>query len=82
MAKDEVVRFKSAVIKARDDGRLPLDMKILGPIIKGENSSIVLTSETTRSDEVNILIHEFMRRRSAAKKALPSLRINPYSLSR
>ena len=82
MAQEEVVRFKNALLKAREEGRLPLEMKILGPIVKGENSSIVLTTEITRSREVNLLIHEFMRRRSATKKVLPSLRINPYSLSR
>lgn len=82
MAKEEVVRFKNALLKAREERRLPLEMKILGPIVKGENSSIVLTTEITRSREVNLLIHEFMRRRSATKKVLPSLRINPYSLSR
>lgn len=82
MAKEEVTRFKSALVKAREDGRLPADMKILGPIVKGENSSIVLSTTPESSAAVNLLIHEFMRRRSATKKLLPSLRINPYSLSR
>lgn len=82
LPKDEITRLKSAIVKASQEGRLPREMKILGPILKGERSSIVLTTEIANANEVNLLIHEFMRRRSATKKALPSLRINPYSLSR
>lgn len=82
MAKDEITRLKSALVKSRDEGRLPNEVKILGPISKGEKSSIVLSCSLESAEMVNLLIHEFMRRRSATKKILPSLRINPYSLSR
>jgi primosomal protein N' (replication factor Y) len=82
MPKEEVTRFKSALIKSQEDGRLPVHMKILGPITKGEKSSIVLLSPPAHSQSVNLLVHEFMRRRSLTKKTLPSLRIDPYSLSR
>jgi len=82
MPKEEVTRFKSALLKAQEDGRLPSDLRILGPIIKGEKSSIVLLSKPSDSRSVNLLVHEFMRKRSLTKKTLPSLRIDPYSLSR
>jgi hypothetical protein len=82
MLKEEVTRFKNALLKAQDDGRLPHEMRILGPIVKGESSSLVLLSTLTDAESVNLLIHEFMRRRSLTKKVLPSLRIDPYSLSR
>jgi primosomal protein N' len=82
MPKEEVIRFKNALLKAQDEDRLPRGMRILGPIVKGDNSSLVLLSKLADVDSVNLLIHEFMRRRSLTKKALPSLRIDPYSLSR
>lgn len=82
MAKEEITRLKAALIKSRDEGRLPHEVKILGPILKGDKSSIVISSSLEGAEAVNRLIHEFMRRRSATKKILPSLRINPYSLSR
>jgi hypothetical protein len=82
MPKDEITRFKSALLKAQDEGRLPGDLRILGPIDKGELSSLVLISQMPNHQQVDFLIHEFMRRRSLAKKTLPSLRIDPYSLSR
>jgi primosomal protein N' (replication factor Y) (superfamily II helicase) len=82
MPKDEITRFKSALLKAQEEGRLPDDLRILGPIGKGELSSLVLISQMPHHQQVDFLIHEFMRRRSLAKKTLPSLRIDPYSLSR
>ena len=82
MAKEEVTRFKSAIMKAQSENRLPANMRILGPISKGEDSSLVLISNLVDSQQVNLLIHEFLRRRSLTKKTLPSLRIDPYSLSR
>jgi len=82
MPRDEITRFKSALVKAQEEERLPGEVKILGPIGKGEISSLVLISQLQNHEEVDLLIHEFMRRRSLAKKTLPSLRIDPYSLSR
>jgi primosomal protein N' (replication factor Y) len=82
MPKDEITRFKSALLKAQEEGRLPGDLRILGPIGKGELSSLVLICQMPHHQRVDFLIHEFMRRRSLAKKTLPSLRIDPYSLSR
>ena len=82
MPKEEVTRFKNGLLKAQEEGRLPAEMRILGPIIKGDISSLVLLSQLENHQQVDLLIHEFMRRRSLSKKALPSLRIDPYSLSR
>lgn len=82
MPKEEVTRFKNALLKAQEEGRLPDELRILGPIGKGDESSLVLLSQLQNHLQVDLLIHEFMRRRSLAKKTLPSLRIDPYSLSR
>lgn len=82
MEQGEVVRLKAALIKAQSEGRLPSELRVLGPVKKGERASIVLSTPLISADAVFEMIHEFLRRRSAAKKPLPNLRIDPYSLSR
>lgn len=78
----EVVRLKSALATAIAEGRLPLSARILGPVQSGEKSALILTVDVKDGESLLSTLHEFMRRRSAAKKTLPSLRIDPYSLSR
>jgi primosomal protein N' (replication factor Y) len=82
MENAEIIRFKSALLAAQEDGRIPASTKILGPIPSSDKSSLILTVDVAHGDELVSTLHEFMRRRSAAKKSLPSLRIDPYSLSR
>lgn len=82
METSEISRLKSALVTAVNEERLPASTKVLGPIPKEDKSSLILTVDVAHGDELIHTIHEFMRRRSAAKKALPSLRIDPYSLSR
>lgn len=77
----EVERLKSALSIARDEGRLPSSVKILGPIPSGEKASLILTVEISAGSQLIAMVHEFMRRRSASKKSLPALRIDPYSLA-
>ena len=78
----EVARLKSALTAAREDGRLPSIVKILGPIPSGDKASLILSVDVAEGESLIATVHEFMRRRSAAKKSLPALRIDPYSLSR
>ena len=80
-SKDEVSRLKSALLKAQEESRIPRESKVLGPIIDGDSASLILTAPSTEADLLVETIHEFIRRRSAAKKKLPSLRIDPYSLT-
>lgn len=82
MDSGEVTRLKNALEAARDDGRLPISTKILGPIAAGDEASLILTVEINDGESLVSTIHEFMRRRSTSKKSLPILRIDPYSLSR
>jgi len=82
MEKSEVIRFKNALETAHEEGRLPLTTRILGPISKDERATLILTAAIAESESLVATLHEFMRRRSAAKKPLPTLRIDPYSLSR
>lgn len=83
MAMDtgEITRLKNALLSAREEGRLPDSVKIHGPIPRADKSALIITVEIADGEELIVSLHEFMRRRSAAKKALPSLRIDPYSLS-
>jgi primosomal protein N' (replication factor Y) len=68
---------------AVDQGRLPVSTKILGPLSIGNgNSRIILTSPVEHGEELIRLIHEFQRKRSASRKTLSNLRIDPYSLTR
>ena len=78
----EVSRFKSALLTAIEEGRLPQSTRILGPVQAGDKSALILTVDVADGEILLTTLHEFMRRRSAAKKVLPSLRIDPYSLSR
>jgi primosomal protein N' (replication factor Y) len=82
MASSDITRLKSALLASRDEGRLPATTKILGPIPSGEKSSLILSVDISEGESLITTVHEFMRRRSASKKDLPSLRIDPYSLSR
>ena len=81
MESEEITRLKSALISAREESRLPESTTIRGPIPSGEKSSLILTVDISEGEALVSTIHEFMRRRSAAKKSLPSLRIDPYSLA-
>ena len=78
----EVIRFKTALETAVEEGRLPQSTRILGPVSAGEKSALILTVDVKDGESLVTTLHEFMRRRSAAKKTLPALRIDPYSLSR
>jgi primosomal protein N' (replication factor Y) len=82
METKEIIRLKNALLSSQEEGRIPASTKILGPIPAGEKSALILTVDLEHGDELIKTLHEFMRRRSAAKKELPSLRIDPYSLSR
>ena len=81
MESTDISRLKSALESARQDGRLPQSVKILGPITSGDQSTLIISAALTEGDAMVSTLHEFMRRRSVGKKSLPQLRIDPYSLS-
>lgn len=68
---------------AKEDGRLPRTLRILGPIqIKGEMQRIVLLGPLDEAQSLVSLMHEYQRRRSASKKSLLAMRIDPYSITK
>lgn len=81
MDPSDISRLQSALTSAREEGRIPAETKILGPITLGDKSSLILTVPLESGEKLISTLHEFMRRRSVSKKSLPSLRIDPYSLS-
>jgi primosomal protein N' (replication factor Y) len=81
MEPSDISRLQAALTAAREDGRIPSETKILGPISTGDKSALILTVPLASGEKLISTLHEFMRRRSVSKKSLPSLRIDPYSLS-
>lgn len=81
--ESESATLLRALTKSRDEGRLPQETRILGPskLANGQHR-ILLLAPLADGEALVSLIHEFQRRRSAARKKLASLRIDPYSLSR
>lgn len=68
---------------AKSDGRLSANTRILGPTqLKGELHRILLLAPLHESKLLVSLIHEYQRRRSASKKSLLAMRIDPYSLTK
>jgi primosomal protein N' (replication factor Y) len=69
--------------KSRDEDRLPSSTRMLGPsALKNGDYRILLLAPVQEGEKLVSLIHEFQRRRSAAKKNQVSVRVDPYSLSR
>lgn len=72
-----------ALNKSRDEGRLPRSTRILGPsTLNTSTHRILLLAPLEDGEALVLLMHEFQRRRSATRKKLATLRIDPYSLSR
>jgi primosomal protein N' (replication factor Y) len=68
---------------AKNDGRLPEALRILGPIqLKGEMQRILLLGPLEEAQSMVGLMHEYQRRRSASKKSLLTMRIDPYSITK
>lgn len=83
IAQSESVILLRGLKKAQEDGRLPASTLFLGPsALKGDISRIVALTPLADGEAFIDLIHEFQRRRSSSKKALATIRIDPYSLSR
>jgi len=68
---------------AKNDGRLSSNTRILGPTqLRGDLQRVLLLAPLDESQLLVSLIHEYQRRRSASKKTLLTMRIDPYSLTK
>ena len=83
VATNEAQQLIRGFHAAKEDGRLPSALRILGPIqMKGEMQRIVLLGPLEEAQSLVVLIHEYQRRRSASKKRLLAMRIDPYSITK
>jgi primosomal protein N' (replication factor Y) len=81
--KSESAALLRGLEKSRDENRLPASTRMLGPSeLKSGDYRILLLAPVLEGEKLVSLIHEFQRRRSAAKKNQVSVRVDPYSLSR
>ena len=81
--KSESTSLLRGLEKSREEGRLPSKTRFLGPSLLKNGSHRILILAPFKDGEMLIsLVHEFQRRRSASKKTLVSMRVDPYSLSR
>ena len=79
----EIPQILRGLELARNENRLPTSTRILGPIdVKNGQSRILIMAPIAVGEDLVKFIHEYQRRRSASKKTLTSLRIDPYSLTR
>lgn len=83
IASSEINQLIRGLEIARDEKRLPVGTRILGPVdLKGSISRTLVMAPIDDGEALITFIHEYQRRRSAAKKTLAALRIDPYSLTR
>ena len=83
ISENESQQVIRGFLAAKEDGRLPRTLRILGPIqIKREMQRIVLLGPLDEAQSLVSLMHEYQRRRSASKKSLLAMRIDPYSITK
>lgn len=78
----EAQKLCDGILQARTDARLPQDLQIAGPYERSTDiSRIILSTPVSRAVSVVDFVHELQRRRSIARKALFTIRVDPYSLT-
>ena len=77
----ELIRLKSALESARQEGRAPSSLRIYGPTTSGSDGmKLTLLVDPTDLLKLVDLLREINRRRAISKKPLLGYRVNPYSL--
>jgi primosomal protein N' (replication factor Y) len=78
----EATSLLRALKSAQQTQRLPSTTRILGPSqLTTGTSRFLLLSPLNEGESLISLIHEFQRKRSASKKRMTIIRIDPYSLT-
>ena len=75
----ELVRLKSALVNATEEGRAPKSLRVYGPT-SGEGTKLTLLVDPTEQLELVSLLREINKRRAISKKPILAYRVNPYSL--
>jgi hypothetical protein len=77
----ELIRLKSALESAKQEGRAPNSLRVYGPTASGSDGiKLTLLVDPTEALELVGLLREINKRRVISKKPMLSYRINPYSL--
>jgi primosomal protein N' len=78
----ESAAFISGLKSAISQGRLPDSVRVLGPTqLDGELSRVIVTVSRNQGQELFDFLVTYRRKRGLAKKSIPSMRIDPYTLS-
>lgn len=78
----EASRLHSGILRAQVEGRIDAEVKITGPIEKSLSiSRLILSAPVSKAASIVDFVHELQRRRSIARKALFTIRVDPYSLT-
>lgn len=78
----ESATFISGLKSAISQGRLPDSVRVLGPTqLDGELSRVIVTVSRNQGQELFDFLVTYRRKRGLAKKSIPSMRIDPYTLS-
>jgi primosomal protein N' (replication factor Y) len=82
LATSESSDFVSGVKASISQGRVPNSTRILGPTqLDSENSRIILTVSRDQGQELFDFLVTYRRKRGLAKKSIPHMRIDPYTLT-
>jgi len=75
----ELIRLKSALVNATEEGRAPKSLRVYGPTAS-EGAKLTLLVDPTEQLELVSLLREINKRRAISKKPILAYRVNPYSL--
>ena len=75
----ELVRLKSALERAKEEGRAPTSLRVYGPTVN-DGAKITLLVEPSEQLELVSLLREINKRRAISNKPMLAYRVNPYSL--
>ena len=74
--------FINGVKSSVSQSRLPKGVRILGPTkLDGVNSRVVLTVPRNQGQVLIDFLSTYRRKRSASRKSIPSMRVDPYSIT-
>ena len=82
IAHSDAPIFLSGITSSIKEGRVPSSTRILGPTrIDEEHSRIILTVSRDHGQELFDFLVTYRKKRGIAKKSIPGMRIDPYTLS-
>lgn len=82
LATTDTPLFINGIRSAVSQSRIPNGVRILGPIkLDGVNSRVVLTVPRKHGQVLIDFLSTYRRKRSASRKSIPSMRVDPYAIT-